>query len=98
MNRTSLIYILVLSVVGLSIAGILHLGSTLPAPAGAVEKIATKVPEAAQNASVIAAMATTIVAHFSEPLSRLFLQLLIIIAASRITGQIFASCGQPWDW
>ena len=95
MNRTSLIYILILSVVGLSIAGILHLGAALPAPAGAVEKIATKVPEAAQNTSVIAAMGATISAHFHEPLSRLFLQLLIIIAASRIMGQIFTSCGQP---
>lgn len=96
MNRTSILYVLILGVVGLAIAGILHLGSALPVSPGGVEKIAAHPPNTAgQSVSVISAMGATIAENFKEPLSRLFLQLLIIIAASRIMGRIFTSSGQP---
>ena len=92
MNRTSLFYILILGVVGCAIAALLQLGSTLPAPVGTIERAAAQAPA---SESVFGAMASTIAHHFTDPLGRLFLQLLVIIAASRVMGRIFTSCGQP---
>lgn len=94
MKRTSVLYILLLSLAGLAIAGLLHLGSTLPGPAGTTT-VPVGLPAVAANGSAVTAMVAEVVKQFGDPLSRLFLQLLIIIAASRLAGRLFASVGQP---
>jgi len=78
--RRVLLYILMLLVFGAAIAAVLKLGSRLPAPA--VEPLAASeriAPAAGQDSA----------------LGRLFLQLLVIIAASRGIGYLFTRLGQP---
>lgn len=91
MKRTSLYYILILVVVGLAIYGVLQMGSHLPAPGGQVihagRTVAQEVPHLA--------MLHAVEENLSTPLSHLFLQLLVIIVVSRVTGRIFTAFGQP---
>lgn len=103
MKHTVLIYIVIVSVVGFGIAGILHLGRHLPPPEGpyshgSVAQI-TSHPAKAQpgsaGVSLFASIDSSLQKSANEPLSRLFLQLLIIITASRVAGWIFTRCGQP---
>jgi Kef-type K+ transport system membrane component KefB len=89
MNRTSILYLSILTAVGLSIFGVLHLGAHLPAPAGGVEKAA--VVTTASSPSLLEGLRQ----NFDSPLSHLFLQLVVIIAATRVTGRLFVFLGQP---
>ena len=96
MQRTTVLYLTILTLVVLPIFGLLHLGSSLPAPAG-VPGVSTVVatPPAVAPASPVGAMLSGLVQNLEHPLSHLFLQLLLIIAASRVVGRIFTSFGQP---
>jgi Kef-type K+ transport system membrane component KefB len=92
MRRTTALYLLILTLVILPIVGLLRLGSTLPAPPGTVQVPApTAVPRPATAASAPAGLAQ----NLDHPLGHLFLQLLLIIATSRVLGLIFARFGQP---
>lgn len=105
MKRTTIFYLLVVLIVGGGILGVLKLGASLPAPvhtestAAAAKAIAAAVPAKAAAADVPAtafgAMAAGLKANFDHPLSHLFIQLLVIIAASRLVGGLFAKFGQP---
>jgi Kef-type K+ transport system membrane component KefB len=96
MKRTAIFYILMLMVVGLAIAALLQLGSKLPGPmAPVVTPQVAKAAVALPGAPVTEAMLGALIQNFNEPLSHLFLQLLVIIAASCLLGRAFACCGQP---
>jgi len=98
MKRTAQLYLLIVSIVGLGIFFILHEGSQLPPPVSrlAPEPIAATTPHSTDvgNASFFAAVESTLRQNAGNPLSRLFLQLLIIICASGVVGWIFTRCGQ----
>jgi Kef-type K+ transport system membrane component KefB len=49
----------------------------------------------AESASLLGAMGSALGQNFHHPLSHLFLQLLVIIAASRMLGGVFTKFGQP---
>lgn len=91
MNRSALFYVGTLILVGLGIAGILHFGNLwlVPsaAPLGAVETKAAGSP--------LADVAASVQKHLDQPLGHLFLQLLLIISAARVTGRVFTHFGQP---
>ena len=100
MKRTSIFYVVLLVVVGLGIAGVLKLGATLPSPAVAGTVTAAK--DAAHAAAPVAvspgllgSMSAGLQENLSHPLSHLFLQLLVIIGASRLLGGLFTKFGQP---
>jgi Kef-type K+ transport system membrane component KefB len=103
MKHTALVYIVIISFVGLGIVGILHLGSHLSPPGSsfpagyAVQSTPQPVGAHANTASIslFASINSNLRQSANEPLSRLFLQLLIIIVASRATGWMFTRCGQP---
>jgi len=95
-KRTAIFYVLVLAIVGLGIATILHFGTRLPVPTGGGEVVLTaKQAVPGTPASTLAAMMEGLAKNFSSPLSHLFLQLLVIIAASRLLGGLFTRFGQP---
>ena len=97
MKRTAVYYFLVLSIVGLGILGLLHLGASLPSPApapGAAASVAAATAKPADGSVIDTALAS-LSQNGNDPLSRLFLQLLVIIAASRLVGKAFVKCGQP---
>lgn len=103
MKRTALLYLLIASVMGCGIFGILHLGSQLPppeqaVPAGSASLAAPPVaggPVNPANASAFALVKSGLRKSANDPLSRLFVQLLVIIASSRLAGWMFTRCGQP---
>ncbi len=99
MKRTAQLYLLIVSIVGLAIFFILHLGSQLPAPATVLStqsptQIAHQVADAGA-ASVFASVESSLRQNAGNPLSRLLLQLFVIITASFLIGRIFTRCGQP---
>ncbi|MES2568895.1 MAG: cation:proton antiporter [Verrucomicrobiota bacterium] len=87
MKRTVFLYLLILSVVLVPMGWLLHMGASLPVPAGTVS---ANIGVPAQEA-----MLSGIVRNLADPLSHLFLQLLVIIAVSRLMGRLFTRFGQP---
>lgn len=96
MNRISVIYVLILTIASAAIFAVIHTGASLPAAEGFSSHVASAAP-AAPPASQTAgeAMLANLEEHFKNPLSQLFLQLVVIIAASRLVGKLFTLMGQP---
>lgn len=96
MKRSALFYLVTLSVIGAGILLVLHLGAGLPAPQGVVmAKAAAPHAGVAASRSAVAAVLSGLGANVNDPLSHLFVQLLVIIVASRLAGMLFVRCGQP---
>ena len=95
MKKTAIYYAIILVTVGAAIMAVLHQGATLQPPAAT----ATAAPAAAAAAdhapSVFQSALADLASKGAEPLSLLFLQLLVIISISRLAGMIFAWAGQP---
>src|SRR6266513_4544257 len=98
MKRTAQLYLLIVSIVGLGIFFILHLGSQLPPPVSrlATEPIAATTPHSADvsGSSFFASVESNLRQNATNPLSRLFLQLFVIIGASGVAAWLFTRCGQ----
>ena len=99
MKRTAQLYLLIVSAVGLGIFVMLDVGNHLPPPLSPVSArpLAAKTPEATQvrDSSFVASIKSTFQQNAANPLSRLFLQLLIIIGASGVAAWMFMRWGQP---
>ncbi len=83
---------LVLAIAG--IAAVVHMGASLPRP----EVVAATAGEAATFVappSTANAFAQNLSANLDHPLSHLFIQLLVVIAACRLVGKLFARIGLP---
>src|SRR5213080_4856950 len=99
MKRTAQLYLLIVSIVGLGIFFILHLGSQLPSPVSrlSTEPVAATTPHSADvsGSSFSASVESSLRQNATNPLSRLFLQLFIIIGASGVVAWIFTRCDNP---
>ena len=99
MNRNARLYLLTVSVVGLGIFFILHFGDRLPAPPSpfSTESVARSSLNvtAVGDSSFFASLESSLRQNGANPLSRLFLQLLIIVSASCAVGWTFTRFGQP---
>src|SRR5438876_4603483 len=99
MKRTAQLYLLIVSIVGLGIFFVLHVGSQLPSPVSrlSTEPVAATTPHSADvsGSSFFASVESSLRQNATNPLSRLFLQLFIIIGASGVVAWIFTRCGQP---
>jgi Kef-type K+ transport system membrane component KefB len=80
--KLSIFYVLTLVAVGAAIVAVLQLGSSLPAPTGAAVEPAHGVAEGVRS-------------NFAHPLSRLFVQLIVIIVAGQLIGRAFQRVRQP---
>ena len=96
MKRTAQLYLVIVSIVGCGIFFLLHLGSDLPPPPIPTKSAAQTSAHVtdAGNSSFFAAVASSLKENATNPLSRIFLQLLIIISASGVVAWIFTRCGQ----
>lgn len=92
MKRTAVIYTLVIVFVGLGILGILNLGGQLQPPVATAHELAATAPKPAHSGG---GLLDGILKHAGEPLSHLFVQMLVIITASRLVGGLFTKVGQP---
>lgn len=98
MKRATLFYVITLPLAVLGIMAVLHLGSDLPVPQASGAGVSAKpAKEALQGgeASAVATMMHSLQENFQDPLSRLFVQLILIIAASRLLGKAAGWIGQP---
>ena len=96
-------YLCTLLIVGLGIFAVLHFGADLPFPASAgleakAESIAAK-PAASSGitsgSSTFSAVMDGLRLNANEPVSRLLVQLLVVLVAARLAGVVFTRFGQP---
>jgi len=99
MKRTAQLYLIIVSIVGLGIFFILHVGSQLPSPVSrlSTEPVAATTPHLTDvsGSSFFASVESNLRQNATNPLSRLFLQLFVIIGASGVVAWLFTRCGQP---
>ena len=93
MKRTARLYLIIVSLVGCGIFFILHLGSQLPQPVPSVPTHVVSPP--ATDSSLVNSVKSGLSRNVTDALSRLFLQLFVIIAVCAIVGWLFTRCGQP---
>ncbi len=94
MKQTSAFYLITLLIVGLAIATILHLGSTLPLQEAGNPLPSSTVEAIGENGDS-QTLTSALLLHLHDPLVHLFLQLLVIIAIARLVGYAFTALGQP---
>src|SRR5690242_8668809 len=97
MKQPARLYLIIVSIVGLGIFFILHEGSRLPPPTPRFSPeslAATSQATDASASSLFASVRSSLRQNASNPLSRLFLQLLIVMCASAVVGWLFARFGQ----
>ena len=98
MRRTAQLYLLIVSIVGLGIFFVLHEGNQLPPPVSqlSTEAVAATAPHLTDvsGSSFLASVKSTLRQNATNPLSRLFLQLLIVMGTSGLVAWIFTRCGQ----
>lgn len=89
--RQALLYLATLIVAVGVIAAIVQLGNALPTVAS------SSLPQvaAAEAPSTIGSMLQTLRGNLDHPLSHLFIQLLVVIAACRLVGKLFVRIGLP---
>ncbi|HEX7262424.1 MAG TPA: cation:proton antiporter [Luteolibacter sp.] len=92
MKRTVFIYSIIVILVGSGIVGILSLGAKLPAPSAPMGEVALA---ASARAPASASIWDGIRQNAAHPLSHLFVQMIVIILASRLVGGLFSRFGQP---
>src|SRR5713101_1880935 len=99
MKRTAQLYFFVVSVMGLGIFFMLHLGSQLAPPVSppSTNFVAHSTEHLADigDSSFSASVEANLQENANDPLSRLFLQLFVVIAVCYVIGWIFTRCGQP---
>jgi len=99
MKRAALCYIFAVSAAGLGIFFILLAGNQLAAPALSPSTQSssqtTPHPAGAADSSFSAAVESRLWDNANDPLTRLFLQLFVVIAVSYLVGWIFSHFGQP---
>src|SRR5262245_2594902 len=101
MTKTAKLYIIITSLAVLGIFEILRMGAQLTPPVAtpradsSVVAAAHGPAAAATGRSFLQAAGATFYANATSPLNRLFLQLVIIIAACSIAGRLFRRIGQP---
>src|SRR5678815_3746395 len=93
MKKTALIYLTILGVFGAAIFWVIHQGQQLPVPHGEVGSRALAGHSAV--AGEVTSLWGPLKENLKEPLSRLFLQVIVIVVATRLVGALFGRFGQP---
>ena len=96
MSKTLLIYPLLLICFGLGVFAAVQRGRKLEAPRASAETQAVAPALApASGVGPSASMLANLRQNFQDPLSRLFVQLILIVLAARICGMVARKAGQP---
>ena len=102
MKPTAIYYTLLILSCALGIVAVLHLGQRLPAPGAQMPRPPEQRHDRSAEASSARAAANQSGALQSSPeptlhnpVGQLLLQLLVILAASRLIGRLFSAIGQP---
>jgi Kef-type K+ transport system membrane component KefB len=94
MKQNILIYLAILALFGAGIFLVIKAGQHLPAPRGesAPSVVGITAPAAAGNPASVWSVLSE---NMKDPLSRLLLQIIVIVLVTRSVGTIFVRCGQP---
>lgn len=95
LKRLSLLYIVTLLAAGGAITSVLHFGSLLDPPLAATAVPQTATPTAVPAESAFATFTSHLSSNLQHPLSRLFAQLLLVIALVQLAGRVCRRIGQP---
>jgi Kef-type K+ transport system membrane component KefB len=99
MGRAAKVYLVISSIAVLGIVWLIHLGGQLPPPVASTTPLETGVhatpAHAATSGSFWAVATSALSQNSASGLSRLFLQLFVIILAASVFGGLFARFGQP---
>src|SRR5688572_928814 len=95
LKKLSFLYIVTLLVAGAAIVGVLHLGSTLPPPQDPTAVLEKSTAVAPSAESAFTGFTKSLQTNFDHPLSRLLVQLLVIISLAQVAGRVCRSIGQP---
>jgi hypothetical protein len=93
MKPKALCYVVLLTIFGLGIMAVLHFGQELAPPTpptATVAAVATNAPQSRETSGW-----SGLVRNLNDPVSRLFLQLLVITVTARLVGRGFSLCGHP---
>jgi Kef-type K+ transport system membrane component KefB len=91
--RQAFLYVLLLAAVGVAIVGVLRLGSSLPLPESAASDAGPATATALLEQTAVADFVRGLRSNVDQPLSRLLVQMLLIIAAAHLVGQAFTRIG-----
>jgi Kef-type K+ transport system membrane component KefB len=96
MKKTIFLYVTILLVFGLGIYFTLDYGQSLSPPAGtAAMHVGLPDKAAVETAVGSSSLLSGIMANLQEPLTRLILQLIVIVVAARLMGRLARRIGQP---
>src|SRR5215213_9863932 len=95
MPKNLLFYLAVLLLFGAGIYGVLHFGSRLEPPGAPAGQTEAAPREAHSTPSAAGGFARNLFGNVQHPLSRLLLQVLVIVAAAKLLGSLFAKIRQP---
>ena len=99
LRRLSGLYVVTLLVVSAAIMAVLHFGALLPSPASALAASPSPATDAATvtatGESALSGLTSNLHANFEHPLSRVLVQLLIVIALAQLAGRLCRRIGQP---
>lgn len=89
-------YLLVVLIFGLGVSFVIQAGRKLPPPPNSTAVSAASVAPAVSTATEpSASLYSHITAHLQDPLARLLIQLIVIVAVARLVGWFAARIGQP---
>jgi len=94
-HRTARLYLLIVSIAGFGIFLILRAGTHLPSPGSSVAVPFINHATPQEAVPLGEAVRATLQQNAVDPLSRLFLQLFVVISVSFFIAWIFTRCGQP---
>lgn len=99
LQRLTLLYIVTLLIACGAIAGVLHVGSSLRAPQAVTQSVLAAgektAVSAAREKSAFSGLTDNLSANLHHSLSRLFVQLLVVIVLVQLAGRVCRLIGQP---
>ncbi len=95
LKKVSCLYVGTLFVACAAIMAVLHFGSALPTPETTMEVPGRTMTVAVPVESAFAGLTRNLRANLDHPLSRLLVQLFVVIALSHLAGRLFRRLGQP---
>src|SRR6516164_3154406 len=97
MKPTAIYYTILILSCALGIVAVLHLGQRLPTPGAQTPRPPEQRHDRSTDVSSARAgvVQSSSVRTLHDPVGQLLLQLLVILAASRLVGRLFSAVGQP---
>ncbi len=95
LKRIASLYVVTLLVASAAIVSVLHFGSAQPPPSAAAAVPGKSIAATAATEAALSAFSRNLQGNLDHPLSRLFVQLFVIIVLAQLAGRVCRRVGQP---